>query len=75
MLEKGWAILTVREETARRIKEQAHSKGFTVDEFINHLMTPAGKVGWSICNLCGAKVKSQNLHEHRAKVHPDSPHG
>ena len=68
---KGWAILTVREDTAKKIKEQAHTKGCTVDEFINQLMSPAEKAGWTICDLCGAKVKSQNFREHRAKVHPD----
>ncbi len=43
MPEKGWAILTVREDTAKGIKEQAHAKGFTEDEFISQLMSPAGK--------------------------------
>ena len=71
MPEKGWAILTVREATARRVKELAHNKGLTVDELINELMSPPGKVGWSTCSLCGARVKSQNLHQHMVKVHPN----
>jgi len=70
MPEKGWAILTVRRSTAERIKEIAHSKGLTVDEFLNELMNPAGRDGWTTCSLCGAKVKSKNLHEHMIKVHP-----
>ena len=71
MPEKGRAILTAREDTAKRITEQAHAKGFTVDEFINQLMRPAGKAGWPICDLCGAKVESRNVREHRAEVPPD----
>ena len=70
MPERGWSILTVREDTARRVKELAHSRGLTVEEFINELMSPSGKEGSSTCNPCGVKVKSRNLHEHVAKVHP-----
>ena len=70
MPEKGWSILTVRESTAKRVKEQAHTRGLTVDELINELMNPSGKTDWSTCQLCGAKVKSKNLHEHMTKVHP-----
>lgn len=70
MPEKGWSILTVREATAKRIKELAHSRGLTVDELINGLMNPSGKMGWSACQLCGAKIKSNNLREHMTKVHP-----
>jgi hypothetical protein len=43
MPEKGWSILTVRERTAKKVKELAHAKGLTVDEFINELMNPSGK--------------------------------
>jgi hypothetical protein len=70
MPEKGWAILTVREETADRVKELAHSEGLTIDEFINELMNPAGKAGWLKCNICGVKVKAKNLHQHILKAHP-----
>lgn len=45
MPEKGWAVLTVSEETAGRVKELAHSKGLTIDGFINELTNPAGKAG------------------------------
>lgn len=70
MPEKGWSILTVREGTAERVKKLAHAKGLTVDEFINELMSPSGKAGWSACPVCGARVKSKSLHEHLARVHP-----
>lgn len=60
----------MREDTARRVKELAHTKGLTVDELISELMNPSGKEGWSTCHICGAKVKSRNLHEHITKVHP-----
>jgi len=70
MPEKGWSILTVKDGTARRVKETAHARGLTVDELINELISPSRKGGWSTCSLCGAKVKSKNLKEHMAKVHP-----
>jgi len=70
MPERGWSILTVREETARRVKELAKAQGLTVDEFINEPMNPSGRSGWSECSLCGARVKTKNLHEHMDKVHP-----
>jgi hypothetical protein len=41
-----------------------------VDEFINQRCARLEKPE-TICDLCGAKVKSQNVREHRAKVHPD----
>ena len=74
MPEKGWSILTVREGTAEKIKEIAHSSGLTLDEYINELMNPSGKTEWSTCQLCGANVKSKNLHEHMTKVHPRGEH-
>jgi len=70
MPEKGWSILTVREETARRVKELAKTQGLTVDEIINELMNPSGRSGWSACSVYGARVRTKNLHEHMAKVHP-----
>ena len=70
MPEKGWSVLTVREETARKIREMAQAKGLTVDETITELITPAGKEGWSICEACGVKVKTSNLREHMSEVHP-----
>ncbi len=71
MPEKGWSILTVREGTAKKVKDLAHTRGLTVDEFINELMNPSGKTGWLNHPLCGAEVKSKNLNEHITKVHPN----
>ena len=70
MPEKGWYSLTVRKETAVRVRELAKNKGLTVDEFINELMRPASKGVRSICTVCGARVKDGNLARHMAKVHP-----
>jgi hypothetical protein len=41
MPEKGWYSLTVRKETALRVRELAKNKGLMVDELINMLMKPA----------------------------------
>jgi hypothetical protein len=38
MPEKGWAIVSVRVDTARMVKELAHRRGMTVDEYINTLI-------------------------------------
>jgi len=70
MPEKGWSILTVRTATAKRVKELAHGRGISVDEYISTLMKLAAHPKWTVCNLCGAKVKSANLPDHIAKVHP-----
>ena len=70
MPEKGWYSLTVRNETAVRVRELAKNKGSTVDEPINELMRPASKGVWSTCTVCGARVKAGNLARHMADVHP-----
>ena len=70
MPEKGWYSLTVRKETAVRVRELAKNRGLTVDEFINELMRPSSKGVWSMCTVCGARVKAGNLARHMAKVHP-----
>jgi hypothetical protein len=70
MPEKGWSILTVRVATAKKVKELAHGRGVTVDEYINALMNPTTHAEWTICKLCGAKLKFINLPDHTAKVHP-----
>ena len=54
----------------RKIREMAQAKGLTIDETISELVSPTGKEGWSICEACGAKVKTSNLREHMGKVHP-----
>lgn len=43
MPERGWYSLTVREETAERVRKLAKNEGLTVDELINKLMTPTLK--------------------------------
>jgi len=66
MPEKGWYSITVRKETAVRVREPARNKGLTVDE----LMRPTSKGVWSACIVCGVRVKAGNLARHMAKVHP-----
>ena len=39
MPERGWYSLTVREDTAKRIRELARAKELTVDGLINELMS------------------------------------
>lgn len=70
MPEKGWYSLTIRSETAERVKEMARDRGLTVDQLINELLTPALRGVWLMCNMCGAKVKAENMPKHMAKVHP-----
>jgi hypothetical protein len=70
MPEKGWYSLTVRKETALRVRELAKNNGLTVDELINMLMKPASKSVWSTCTLCGTKVKAGNMVRHMSQVHP-----
>jgi hypothetical protein len=70
MPERGWAILTVRETTAGRVKEVARRRGLTVDQLVNELLNPPSRSGWSICPTCKAKVKAGNLNEHLARIHP-----
>ena len=68
--EKGWYSLTVREETARRVREQARARGLTVDELINEFLTSTSRDVWLTCSLCGARIKAGNMPKHMAKVHP-----
>jgi len=42
MPERGWYSLTVREDTAERVRELARAKGLTVDGLINELRAPCG---------------------------------
>ena len=70
MPERGWYSLTVRGETAKRVRELAKVRGLTGDELINELMTPASKGVWLTCDLCGARVKAGNMPRHMARVHP-----
>ena len=70
MPEKGWYSLTVRKETAMRVRELAKERGLTVDELMNELMRPSSKGVWSTCVVCGARVKAGNMARHMARVHP-----
>ena len=70
MPEKGWYSLTIRKETALKVRELAKSKDLTVDELINELMKPTSKGVWSTCTLCGVRVKAGNMVNHMARVHP-----
>jgi len=72
MPEIGWYSLTVREETARKVRELSKNKGLTVDELINELMTHTSKNVWMTCNLYGARVKAGNMPRHLARVHPNT---
>jgi len=70
MPEKGWYSLTIREETARMVREMAETRGLTVDQLINELITAALKGAWVTCSLCGTRIKAENMSKHMAKVHP-----
>ena len=75
MPEKGWSVLTVREQTATVIKGMAKAKGMTIDEILKQLLnssvkpSPTGE--WLTCEICGSKVKTKNIQEHMSRVHPD----
>jgi len=70
MPEKGWYSLTIRKETALRVRELAKNSSLTVDELINELIKSASRGVRSTCNLCGTKVKAGNMARHMARVHP-----
>jgi hypothetical protein len=69
MPEKGWYSLTIREETAVRVRELVKNMDLTVDELINELMKSISKGIWSTCKVCGGRVKAVNLVKHMAKVY------
>ncbi|MGQ9551509.1 MAG: hypothetical protein ACUVUE_03685 [Candidatus Bathycorpusculaceae bacterium] len=68
--ERGWCSLTVREETAKRIMEQAGARGVTVGALINELSALDLRGVWLTCSLCGTKIEAGNLPRHMAKIHP-----
>ncbi len=72
MPEKGWYSITVRQETAIKIRELAKAQGQTVDKMINFLMTqkPSKRSKWATCIVCKQKIKNENLVDHMKKVHP-----
>ncbi len=69
--EKGWYSLTVRVETAKRVRELAKARDLAVDELINVLMKPTSGAVLVRCSLCGAKVKAENTPKHMARVYPE----
>ena len=74
MPEKGWYSLTVRKETAERIRAHSKEKGITVDVLLNQLIDNDLKrksdKGFMVCSVCGMNVKAENLDKHMARVHP-----
>ncbi|MFH0850912.1 MAG: hypothetical protein V1924_08250 [Candidatus Bathyarchaeota archaeon] len=70
MPERGWYSLTVRKETAEKVREIAKNRDLTVDEFINELMRQTSKGFCSTCTVCGARGKDGNMARHMAKAHP-----
>jgi hypothetical protein len=72
MPEKGWYSLTIRKETALKVRELAKNKNVTVDEFINELMKPTSKGVWSRCTICRVKMKTENMEKHVKRAHPKS---
>jgi transcription initiation factor IIE alpha subunit len=69
MPEKGWYSLTVRFSTTKMIRELARTRGLTVDELLNKQTSIQNKE-WLVCSLCGVKVKTTNMSNHMAKMHP-----
>jgi len=72
MPEKSWYSLTVRRETAKRVRELSKVRDLTVDELINMLMKPTSGTVWMKCRMCGVKVKAENMPKHMARVHPET---
>jgi len=70
MPERGWYSLTVREGTARRVREEAEARGLSMDELISSLMTQGSRSPWLTCRIRGARVKPENMDKHVARVHP-----
>jgi len=72
MPEKSWYSLTVRRETAKRVRELSKVRDLTVDILINMLMKPTSGTVWMKCRMCGVKVKAENMPKHMARVHPET---
>ncbi len=81
MPEKGWIVLTIREQVGRKIKELAQGDGLTVSEYLEMLISGATEEKstvkgtrkiveeWTVCRSCGIKLKTKNLSEHMSKIH------
>ena len=75
MPEKGWSNITVREKTAKTLKQIAQSQQLTVDELMNQFLmsvcvpksSPSSE--WIICHICGIRLKRKNLSDHMLKTH------
>jgi hypothetical protein len=72
MPEKGWYSLTVRKNTADKVRELAKNEDLTVDIYLNQLMdtkqnntTPTSTL--VKCKKCGAMVKHENMEKHMGK--------
>ncbi len=65
MPDRGWSALTVRNDTARKLKSMAKDRNLTIDELIQELINPSAKEGWDVCEFCKIKVKTRKLHEHK----------
>ncbi len=70
MPEKGWKSITVREETALKLREMADTRNTTIDKLINEWMNPSKRKKWKNCPVCNKKIKSENIKSHMKKVHP-----
>ena len=68
MPEKGWRVLTVKEDTADKIKQLSQERSVSIDRVINQLLNPE-KRGWVACEECGTRLKAENLREHTIRVH------
>jgi len=72
MPEKGWYSLTVRKNTADKVRELAKNEDLTVDGYLNQLMDKKQNNTTSYntlvkCKKCGAMVKSENMEKHMGK--------
>ena len=76
MPEKGWSNITVREATAKKIKQIAHDQHLTIDELLNklignvHVSKSLPSSEWINCYLCGIRLKFKNLPDHLERAHP-----
>ncbi len=75
MPEKGWSNITIREKTAKTLKQIAKSQQLTVDELLNqylitvYISKSSPSSGWTICRVCGIRLKTKNLPDHMVKTH------
>jgi hypothetical protein len=75
MPKKGWYSLTIRKETALKVRELAKNKDLTVDALINMLMKPTSKGIWLTCTMCEVRVNAGDMVNYMSRVHPKSIRG